>query len=356
MVLLDELFQIMKDKAASDLHLTVGVPPVLRINGNLYATPYEALTSERTQALIYSIMNDEQKQRFETNNELDFAFSMKGLGRMRVNVFRQRGSVGVAIRAIPFEFKTFKQLGLPPAIDGIVQLNKGLVLVTGPTGSGKSTTLASIINYLNENYGYHIITVEDPIEFVHDHKRSIINQREVGQDTKDFASALRYVLRQDPDVVLVGEMRDLETTQQALNAAETGHLVFGTLHTSDAMQTINRIVDMFPSSQQEQTRVQLSFVLEAVISQQLLHTADGKSRILAPEVLLATPAVRTIIRDKKIEQLYSIMQTNQKIGMMSMNQSLGDLYLAKKITYQDAIFHSGDISDLKSYIEQRAKR
>ncbi|MDR1124303.1 MAG: type IV pilus twitching motility protein PilT [Elusimicrobiota bacterium] len=355
MVLLDELFQIMKDKGASDLHLTSGVPPILRVNGNLYATPYEALTPDRSQALIYSIMTDEQKQRFETNNELDFAFSMKGLGRIRVNVFRQRGSVGVAIRAIPFEFKTFKQLGLPPAVDGIVQLNKGLVLVTGPTGSGKSTTLASIINYLNENYGYHIITVEDPIEFVHDHKRSIVNQREVGQDTKDFASALRYVLRQDPDVVLIGEMRDLETTQQALNAAETGHLVFGTLHTSDAIQTINRIIDMFPPNQQEQTRAQLSFVMEAVISQQLLHTADGKGRILVPEVLLATPAVRSIIRDKKAEQLYSVMQTNRQIGMMTMNQSLGDLYLAKKITYQDAVFHSGDISDLKSYIEQRAK-
>ena len=355
MVLLDELFQIMKDKGASDLHLTAGVPPVLRINGNLYATPYEALTPERTQALIYSIMSDEQKQRFETNNELDFAFSMKALGRIRVNVFRQRGSVGVAIRAIPFEFQTFRQLGLPAAVDGIVQLNKGLVLVTGPTGSGKSTTLASIINYLNENYGYHIITVEDPIEFVHDHKRSIVNQREVGQDTKDFASALRYVLRQDPDVVLIGEMRDLETTQQALNAAETGHLVLGTLHTSDTMQTINRIIDMFPPNQQEQTRAQLSFVLEAVISQQLLHVA-GKGRILVPEVLLATPAVRTIIRDKKIEQLYSLMQTNQKLGMMTMNQSLGDLYLAKKITYQDAIFHSNDVSDLKSYIEQRTKR
>jgi len=227
------------------------------------------------------------------------------------------------------------------------------VLVTGPTGSGKSTTLASIINFLNENYSYHILTVEDPIEFVHDHKRSIINQREVGQDTKDFSSALRYVLRQDPDVILIGEMRDLETTQQAMNAAETGHLVFGTLHTSDAIQTVNRIIDMFPPNQQEQARAQFSFVLEGIISQQLLQTADGKGRVLAPEVLLANPAARTIIRDKKIEQLTHIMQTNQKVGMMTMNQSLGDLYIAKKITYQEAIFHSSDINDLKAYLEQK---
>lgn len=356
MILMDELFQLMKEKNASDLHLTVGVPPVLRIDGKLFATPFEALTPEKTQSLIYSIMTDEQKQRFETTNELDFAFSIKNLGRMRVNVYRQRGAVGVAIRAIPFEFKTFRQLGLPLAVDNLMHLNKGLVLVTGPTGSGKSTTLASMINYLNENYGYHIMTVEDPIEFIHEHKRSIVNQREVGQDTKDFASALRYVLRQDPDVILIGEMRDLETTQQALNAAETGHLVFGTLHTSDAMQTINRIIDMFPPNQQEQTRAQLSFVLEAVISQQLLSTADGKGRLLAPEVLLATPASRSIIRDKKIEQLVHVMQTNQKAGMVTMNQSLGDLYLANKITYQEAVFHSSDVNDLKAYLDQRLKR
>ncbi len=356
MILMDELFQLMKEKNASDLHLTVGVPPVLRIDGKLFATPFEALTPEKTQSLIYSIMTDEQKQRFETTNELDFAFSIKNLGRMRVNVYRQRGAVGVAIRAIPFEFKTFRQLGLPLAVDNLMHLNKGLVLVTGPTGSGKSTTLASMINFLNENYGYHIMTVEDPIEFIHEHKRSIVNQREVGQDTKDFASALRYVLRQDPDVILIGEMRDLETTQQALNAAETGHLVFGTLHTSDAMQTINRIIDMFPPNQQEQSRAQLSFVLEAVISQQLLATADGKGRLLAPEVLLATPASRAIIRDKKIEQLVHVMQTNQKAGMITMNQSLGDLYLANKITYQEAVFHSSDVNDLKAYLDQRLKR
>ncbi len=353
---LDVLFQLMKSKNASDLHLTVGVPPILRIDGKLFQTPYDALTSERIQTLIYAVMSEEQKERFESTNELDFAITLKTFGRMRVNLYRQRGNIGVAIRSIPFEFKTFRQLGLPAAVDSLVHMTKGLVLVTGPTGSGKSTTLASIINFINEHYGYHIMTVEDPIEFIHEHKRSIVNQREVGQDTKDFATALRYVLRQDPDVILIGEMRDLETTQQALNAAETGHLVFGTLHTSDAMQTINRILDMFPPNQQEQARTQLSFVLEGVISQQLLQSADGKGRILAPEVLLATPAVRALIRDKKIEQLVHTMQTSQQQGMKTMNQSLGDLYLANKITYQEAVFHSGDVNDLKAYLEQRMKR
>ena len=353
---LDVLFQLMKSKNASDLHLTVGVPPILRIDGKLFQTPYNALTSERIQTLIYAVMSEDQKERFESTNELDFAITLKTFGRMRVNLYRQRGNIGVAVRSIPFEFKTFRQLGLPAAVDSLVHMTKGLVLVTGPTGSGKSTTLASIINFINEHYVYNIMTVEDPIEFIHEHKRSIVNQREVGQDTKDFATALRYVLRQDPDVILIGEMRDLETTQQALNAAETGHLVFGTLHTSDAMQTINRILDMFPPNQQEQARTQLSFVLEGVISQQLLQSADGKGRILAPEVLLATPAVRALIRDKKIEQLVHTMQTSQQQGMKTMNQSLGDLYLANKITYQEAVFHSGDVNDLKAYLEQRMKR
>lgn len=356
MVLMDELFVLMKEKGASDLHLTVGVPPVLRIQGKLFATPFEALTPERVQSLIYSIMSEEQKQRFESTNELDFAFSLKSVGRMRINVYRQRGNVGVAIRAIPFQFKSFRELSLPPAVDHIVNLNKGLVLVTGPTGSGKSTTLASMINHINENEGCHIMTVEDPIEFVHEHKRSIINQREVGQDTKDFATALKYVLRQDPDVILIGEMRDIETTAMALNAAETGHLVFGTLHTSDALQTVNRIIDMFPPSHQEQARAQFSFVLEAVISQQLLQTADGKGRVLSAEVLLATPAARSLIRDKKIEQLLHVMQTNVKAGMTTMNQSLGDLYLEKRITYQEAVYHSSDVADLKSYLEQRMRQ
>ena len=351
-MLIDELFYLMKNKGASDLHLTVGVPPILRINGELFATPFDPLTPEQTQALIYSIMTDEQKSRFETHNELDFAFSIKDVGRIRVNVFRQRGNVGVAIRAIPTGFKTFRELGLPAAVDRIVNLNKGLILVTGPTGSGKSTSLASMINYINENYGYHIMTVEDPVEFVHKHKRSIVNQREVGHDTESFATALKYVLRQDPDVILVGELRDLETTQQALNAAETGHLVFATLHTNDAMQTINRIIDMYPPNQQVQARTQLSFVLEAVFSQQLLRTADGKSRVLATEVLLATSAARAIIRDEKTEQLIHVMQTGTQFGMSTMNRSLAELYLSKKISYEDALTHSTDVNDFKAYMVQ----
>ena len=301
MVTMEELFTLMKDKGASDLHLTVGVPPVLRIEGNLYATPFEVLTHDAVQQLIYSFMSEDQKRRYEQNNELDFAIAMKGFGRMRVNVFRQMGHVAVVIRQIPQGFRKFRELRLPTAIDKLVHLSKGLILVTGPTGSGKSTTLASMINYINETYSYHIVTVEDPVEFVHPHKKSIVNQREIGQDTNSFGSALKYVLRQDPDVILIGEIRDLETALNAMNAAETGHLVFGTLHTSDAVQTINRLIDMFPPEQQEQARSQLSFVLEAVISQQLLKSTLSAHRTLVTEILLANSAVRSIIRDKKVE-------------------------------------------------------
>ncbi|WP_423970546.1 type IV pilus twitching motility protein PilT [Elusimicrobium simillimum] len=350
---MDELFRLMKENGASDIHLTVGASPILRINGKLFATPFEPLTPEKAQNLIYSIMTDDQKQRFEADQELDFAFGMKNIGRMRMNVFKQRNTIGAAIRAIPFEFKTFEELGLPAAVHNIVRLHKGLVLVTGPTGSGKSTTLASIINYLNTNHNYHIMTVEDPIEFVHTHKKSIVNQREVGADTHTFGEALRHVLRQDPDVILVGEMRDFETIQAALNIAETGHLVFATLHTSDAPQSINRIVDVFPPHQQEQARMQLSFVLEAVMCQQLLPTVDGKGRIMAAEVLLANSAVRSLIRDKKPEQIITVMQTNLSSGMATMNQALGDLYLQKKITYQDAVSHASNPTDFKSYLQQR---
>jgi len=353
MLVMEELFKLMKENGASDIHLTVGASPILRINGKLFATPFEVLTPDKAQNLIYSIMSDEQKQRFETEQELDFAFGMKAYGRLRMNVFRQRNTIGAAIRSIPFEFKTFEELGLPPAVHHITQLNKGLVLITGPTGSGKSTTLASIINYLNTNHNYHIMTVEDPIEFVHNHKKSIVNQREVGADTHGFAEALRHVLRQDPDVILVGEMRDFETIQAALNIAETGHLVFATLHTSDAAQSINRIVDVFPPHQQEQARMQLSFVIEAVMCQQLLPAADGKGRIMAAEVLLANSALRSLIRDKKSEQVVNIMQTNMNAGMMTMNQALGELYLSKKITYQDALAYSSNPTDFKNYLAQK---
>lgn len=355
MLIMDELFKLMKEKGASDLHLTVGTPPILRINGKLYKTPFEELDPEKAQSLIYSIMTDEQKQRFEAEQELDFALDVGKYGRLRINVFFQKGSVGAALRSISSDFKTFEQLNLPPVVHNILSLQKGLVLVTGPTGSGKSTTLASMINFLNTNYSYHIMTVEDPIEFIHTHKKSIINQREVGRDTPTFSSALRHVLRQDPDVILVGELRDLDTIQQALNMAETGHLVFATLHTSDAAQSINRIVDVFPEHQQEQSRVQLSFVLEGILSQQLLQRADNKGRVLVAEVLLANAAVRSLVRDKKIEQLQNVMQTNQGAGMKTMNQALVDLYLAKKITYEEALFHCTDINDFKNTVQQ-AKR
>jgi len=347
MVSMEELFSLMKEKGASDLHLTVGVPPVLRIEGSLYATPYEVLTHDAVQQIIYAFMSEDQKRRYEETNELDFAIAMKGFGRMRVNVFRQMGHVAVVIRQIPQGFRNFRELNLPTAIDKLVHLSKGLILVTGPTGSGKSTTLASMINYINESYSYHIVTVEDPVEFVHPHKKSIVNQREVGQDTNTFASALKYVLRQDPDVILIGEIRDIETAQNAMNAAETGHLVFGTLHTSDAVQTINRIIDMFPPEQQEQARSQLSFVLEAVISQQLLKSTLHPHRSLVTEILLATPAVRTIIRDKKVEQLIHTMQTSTKLGMHTMNQCLFELYRDKKLTYDEAIIASTDPGDFK---------
>lgn len=352
MVTMSELFIMMHEKNASDIHLTAGAPPMLRIDGELVPTPFEKLTPEMCQTLIFSLMTDAQRQRFEATNELDFAFGIKGLGRLRMNVYRQRGVVGAAIRAIPSKYKTFEELNLPPVTYEIMKLTKGLVLVTGPTGSGKSTTLASMIDYLNENRNYHIVTIEDPIEYVHTHKKSIVNQREVGADTESFASALRHVLRQDPNVILIGEMRDLETISAALNIAETGHLVFATLHTSDAAQTINRIIDVFPPHQQEQIRVQLSFVLQAVFAQQLITSASGKGRVLACEVLIANSAVRNLIREQKIEQINTIIQTGGKYGMVTMNQALVDLYRKQKITYQEAINRSPDPEDLKKLLQK----
>ena len=352
-IIMDDLFQIMKKNNASDIHLTVGVPPVLRVQGKLYQLgQYEALTPEVAQQLIYSIMTDDQRQHFEETLECDFSFGLKNLGRLRVNVYKQKGCVAAALRSIPNEFKSFEQLGLPSVVYNLMKLEKGLVLVTGATGSGKSTSLASMINYLNMHESNHIITVEDPIEFVHPHKRSIVNQREVGADTHSFQAALKHFLREDPDIILVGELRDIETIEACLTLAETGHLVFATLHTNDAIQSINRIIDVFPANQQPQVRTQLSFVLEAVISQQLLPTLDGK-RVLAAEVLIANSAVRNLIRDGKAEQIMSTMQTNAGIGMVTMNQSLGDLYIQKRISFQEAILHSNDPSGLKGYLTQK---
>jgi len=352
MILMDDLFSLMKSKNASDIHLAVGVPPVLRIQGRLYATQFEALTKESAQTLIYSIMTDEQRQQFEEEWELDFSFGLKDLGRLRVNVFREKGCIAAALRSIPNEFKSFEELNLPPVVHNIMKLNKGLVLVTGATGSGKSTSLASMINYLNTHESNHILTVEDPIEFVHPHKRSIVNQREVGGDTKSFAAALKHFLRQDPDIILVGELRDRETMEACLTLAETGHLVFATLHTNDAVQSINRIIDVFPPNQQPQIRTQLSFVIEAILSQQLIPDLQGK-RAMACEVLLANPAVRNLIRDGKAEQILSTMQTSASMGMITMNEALANLYINKRISYQEALRHSGDSAGLKALLTQR---
>ncbi|OGS36931.1 MAG: type IV pili twitching motility protein PilT, partial [Elusimicrobia bacterium RIFOXYB2_FULL_49_7] len=296
---------------------------------------------------IYSLLTDSQKERFEATSELDLSFGIKGVGRVRMNVFRQRGSVGAALRSIPQNTLTFDELNLPPITHELVKLNKGLILVTGPTGSGKSTTLASMIDYLNEHRANHIVTIEDPIEYVHFHKKSIVNQREVGADTTSFPTALKYVLRQDPDIILVGEMRDLETISSALTIAETGHLVFATLHTTDAASAVNRVIDVFPPHQQPQIRSQLSLVLQAVYAQQLLLRSSGTGRVLACEVLVITPAIRNLIREMKIEQIYTAMQTGAKHGMQTMNQSLYDLYSRKQINYQTALDASTDQDDLK---------
>ncbi len=352
MVSMGDLFQLMHERGASDLHLTAGAPPILRIDGSLQPTPFEKLTPESAQTLVYSLLNDLQRQQFESNYELDLAFNLRGIGRVRMNVYRQTGSVGAAIRSIPSSFKTFDEIGLSKSIHEIMKLPKGLILVTGPTGSGKSTTLASMIDFINETRSAHIVTVEDPIEFVHTHKKSVINQREVGQDTQSFTAALRHILRQDPNVILIGELRDLETIQQALNIAETGHLVLATLHTTDCAQTINRIIDVFPQHQLDQVRVQLSFVLQAVLCQQLLSHASGAGRVLACETLVVTSAIRNLIREQKVEQIQLAIQTGGKSGMHTMNQSLADLYVKKKITFQEAMSHSLDPEDLRRMMQK----
>jgi twitching motility protein PilT len=349
---LHQLLKVMVDSGATDLHITTGSPPQLRIDGDLVPLKSAKLSAIETRNLCYSVLSDKQKQRFEENQELDFSFGVKGLARFRGNLFVQRGATGAAFRLIPYEIPPLDNLGLPPVVKALTEKPRGLVLVTGPTGSGKSTTLASMINAINHARRGHIITVEDPIEYLHTHAGCIINQREVGQDTKTFASALKYMLRQDPDVVLVGEMRDAETMESALKLAETGHLTFGTLHTNSAVQTINRVIDMFPEGQQGQIRTQLSFVLEGVMCQSLLPRIGG-GRALAVEVMIPTDAIRALIRDAKLHQIYSQMQLGQGTSdMQTFNQSLADLVQRRLVTAETALKASSDPDELRKLIER----
>jgi twitching motility protein PilT len=350
---IDTLLEQMVEHGASDLHVTVGSPPAYRVRGHIVrADGYEAFTADDTRMLLYRILSSEQQKHFELNRQLDFAYSMPGLARFRVNVYFQREAVGAAFRLIPQEIKTLEELALPPVLHQLAEKPRGLVLVTGPTGSGKSTTLAAIIDEINRTRSEHILTVEDPIEFVHRHKRCIVNQREIGPDTPSFATALKAALRQDPDVILVGEMRDLETISTALTAAETGHLVFGTLHTQSAPSTIDRIIDVFPSEQQEQVRIMLAGSLQAVVTQTLLPTADGHGRVAALEVLLPDDAVRNLIRQAKVEQVYSIMQTNTARGMQTMEQALADLALRRVVSLTDALSRSSRPDQLTGILER----
>lgn len=351
MVGIRELLKVMVEMGASDLHVTSGAPPQVRIDGEVKALQHPPFQSQDTKQLCYSLLTDAQKRKFEEENELDLSFGVKGLARFRGNIYMQRGAVAGAFRMIPYKFMSFEELGLPSVVRDISRKPRGLVLVTGPTGSGKSTTLASIIDAINCERQEHIITIEDPIEYIHPHKKCLVNQREIGSDTHSFKKALKYILRQDPDVVLVGELRDLETIEAALTIAETGHLCFATLHTNSCVQTINRIVDVFPTNQQTQVRTQLSFVLEGVLSQTLIPKAQGKGRALALEVMVPNVAIRSLIRDDKVHQIYSQMQMGQeKYGMQTLNQSLFMLYHKKLISLENALVRSSEPDELKQMI------
>ncbi|MBI5238237.1 MAG: type IV pilus twitching motility protein PilT [Deltaproteobacteria bacterium] len=349
---LQDLLKIMTDQGGSDLHIAAGSPPRTRLHGKLMPmTNYPVLTGVDTKQLCYTILTDIQKHKFEEENELDFSFGLKGLSRFRGNLFVQRGTVAGVFRTIPFKIKTFQELGLPPVIEELSKKPRGLVLVTGPTGSGKSTTLASIIDKINTDRPEHIITIEDPIEYLHNSKAALVNQREVGYDTHAFKKALKYVLRQDPDVVLLGELRDMETIETALTIAETGHLCFATLHTNSCVQTINRIVDVFPAYQQPQVRAQLSFVLEGVLSQLLIPRADGKGRVVALEIMVPNSAIRNLIREDKVHQIYSQMQVGQtKFGMQTMNQSLMNLYMRRLISLEETIGRSPEQDEIRQML------
>jgi twitching motility protein PilT len=348
---LQQLLKAMVEQGASDLHITTGTPPQLRIDGVLVPLRVNPLSPVDTKQLCYSVLTDTQKLHFEEDHELDLSFGVRGLSRFRANLFMQRGAVAGAFRTVPFKILSFAELGLPPVIEELCNRPRGLILVTGPTGSGKTTSLAAMIDKINSERHEHIVTVEDPIEYLHPHKKCLVNQREVGSDTESFKRALKYILRQDPDVVLVGEMRDLETIEAALVTAETGHLCFATLHTNSAVQTINRIIDVFPPNQQSQIRAQLSFVLEGIISQALLPRATGQGRIAALEVMIPNAAIRNLIREDKIHQIYSIMQIGQgKSGMQTLNQSLASLYLRRLITLEEAVGHTSDPDELEQII------
>jgi twitching motility protein PilT len=350
MISLRELLEDMMKADASDLHLTAGLPPMFRVDGHLQKSRFEVLTAEDTRQIAYSVLNDEQKKSFENHKELDLSFGVQGMSRFRANVFLQRGVTTMAIRKIPYDILDFDALGLPPAVKKFADLPRGLVLVTGPTGSGKSTTLASMIDHINRSRKGHILTIEDPIEYVHHHKNCMINQREIKSDTETFENALKYVLRQDPDVILVGEMRDRETIASAVTIAETGHLCLATLHTNSTFESINRIVDVFPSAQQPQIRAQLAFVLEGVVTQQLIPRYKSRGRELVSEVMVCTPAIKALIRDDKVHQIYGIMQAGQKFGMQTMNQSLYQAYANRRISYEDAIGRSSDKDELMKMI------
>jgi len=354
-VSLRALLEEMIERDASDLHVTAGERAKLRVDGDIVNSAMEYMLSPKdTLQLAYSVLTENQKKRFEMDDELDFSFGIQNLARFRGNCFKQRGCVSMVIRQIPFTIKTFSDLGLPPVIARMADKPRGLVLVTGPTGSGKSTTLAAMIDKINRERHGHIITVEDPIEFIHRHQGCIVNQREVGTDTKSFSNALKYALREDPDTILIGEMRDLETIQAALTIAETGHLAFATLHTNSAAEAINRIIDVFPSHQQSQVRAQLAFVLEGIVTQTLLPKAKGRGRAMAAEILVVTPAIRALIRDDKVHQIYSLMQSGKKYGMQTLNDALYQLYMSREVTDEECLRVSGDPNEFLRMIGRTA--
>jgi twitching motility protein PilT len=351
MLNLHQLLKILVETNGSDLHVTTNTPPQIRVDGKMTPLDFPPLNQVETKQLCYSVLTDSQKHKFEEENELDLSFGVKGLSRFRGNIFIQRGAVAGVFRVIPYKILTFEELNLPPVVSELAAKPRGLILVTGPTGSGKSTTLASIIDYINLNRHEHIVTIEDPIEYLHPHKGCLVNQREVGADTKSFKTALKYILRQDPDVVLVGELRDLETIEAALTLSETGHLCLATLHTNSCAQTINRIVDVFPPYQQTQIRAQLSFVLEGVMSQALMPKMNSKGRVMALEIMVPNPAIRNLIREDKVHQIYSQMQVGQdKFGMQTMNQSLFSLFSKRLISLEEALGRSSDPDELKQMI------